>query len=222
VPLSGRVVNYFVTKGSGTLSFSTTQTDVNGYSTTTLHLSALAGDVQVSACVGVNNSPCQSFYGTAVSAAALRLQAVSGNNQVVAVGQMFQPVVTRVTDSDVPPHPVLAANVSFQSIISRMAPDPPQVSLGGIIITRNPMPVIVSSSQVIVPSDASGLATIQPGNGANFGAVEILETATAGVSTLQFGLQSLWPVVTQGMMQKQFSSHSDFDHAIPRRPNLQE
>jgi hypothetical protein len=83
------------------------------------------------------------------------------------------------------------------------------------------MPVIVSSPQTVVPSDASGLATVQPATGANFGAVEILETATAGVSTLQFSLQSLWPVVTQGMMQKQFSLPSDFDHAIPRRPDLQ-
>ena len=82
------------------------------------------------------------------------------------------------------------------------------------------MPAIVSSSQTVVPSDASGLATVQPATGANFGAVEILETATAGVSTLQFSLQSLWPVITQGMMQKQFSSPSDFVHAIPR-PDLQ-
>jgi hypothetical protein len=220
VPLSGRALNYFVSKGSATLSFSTTQTDINGYSTTTLHISAMAGDVQVSACIGVNNNPCQSFYGTAVPTAALRLQAVSGNNQIVSVGQIFQPVVTRVTDSDAPPHPVLAASVTFQSIISRTAPAPPPVSLGGIIITRNPMPAIVSSSQTVVPSDASGLATVQPATGANFGAVEILETATAGVSTLQFSLQSLWPVITQGMMQKQFSSPSDFVHAIPR-PDLQ-
>jgi len=220
VPLSGRALNYFVSKGSATLSFSTTQTDINGYSTTTLHISAMAGDVQVSACIGVNNNPCQSFYGTAVPTAALRLQAVSGNNQIVSVGQIFQPVVTRVTDSDAPPHPVLAASVTFQSIISRTAPAPPPVSLGGIIITRNPMPAIVSSSQTVVPSDASGLATVQPATGANFGAVEILETATAGVSTLQFSSQSLWPVITQGMMQKQFSSPSDFVHAIPR-PDLQ-
>jgi hypothetical protein len=221
MPLSGRVVNYFVSKGSATLSFSTTQTDINGYSTTTLHISAMAGDVQASVCIGANNNPCQSFYGTAVPTTALRLQAVSGNNQIVTVGQIFQPVVTRVTDSDAPPHPVLAASVTFQSIISRTAPAPPPVSLGGIIITRNPMPVIVSSSQTVVASDASGLATVQPATGANFGAVEILETVTAGVSTLQFSMQSLWPVVSQGMMQKQFSLPSDFDHAIPRRPDLQ-
>ncbi len=66
-----------------------------------------AGEVAVgtNGVGGVNNNPCQSFYGTAVPTAALRLQAVSGNNQIVTVGQIFQPVVTRVTDSDAPPHP---------------------------------------------------------------------------------------------------------------------
>ena len=98
----------------------------------------MAGDVQVNACIGVNNNPCQSFYGTAVPTAALQLQPVSGNNQIVSVGQIFQPVVARVTDSDVPSHPVLAASVTFQSIISRTAPYPPPVSLGGSSLRGTP------------------------------------------------------------------------------------
>jgi hypothetical protein len=106
--------------------------------------------------------------------------------------------------------------VTFQSIISRTAPDPPPVSLGGIIITRNPMPVIVSSSQAIVPSDANGLVTIQPTNGTVQGAIQILDTAVAGGSTLPFSLQSLWPVQTQGTTGKKFSLHSDFDDVLQR------
>jgi hypothetical protein len=207
-PLSGKTVNYFLTKGSATLSAPTSTTDGNGFSSTTLHISVLAGDVQVSACVGPGNNPCQSFAGTAVPASALRLVAVAGNNQIVTVGQSFQPVVVRVTDSASPPHPVRAVSVGFQSIVARAAPTPSGVSVGGIIITRNPMPVIVSSSQALVPSDANGLATMQPPNGEIFGAVEIVETATAGASTLQFNLQSLWPVVPSGLVEKIVEQHS--------------
>jgi hypothetical protein len=121
----------------------------------------------------------------------------------------------RVTDSAAPPHPVRAANVGFQSIVSRTAPTPPIVTLGGIIITRNPMPVIVSSSQASVASDANGLATLQPPNDAVFGAVQIVETATAGASTLHFNLQSLWPVVTRGMVEKMIERDSAFKGFIP-------
>ncbi|HLB89706.1 MAG TPA: IPT/TIG domain-containing protein [Terriglobales bacterium] len=197
-PLSGRTVNYFLTKGSATFSSTTATTDVNGYSNTTLHLSALAGDVQVSACVGPGNSPCQSFNGTAVPASALQLHPVAGNIQLVPVGQIFQPVTVRVTDSSTPPNPVVGAGVAFQSVISRSAPAPPITSLGEITITRNPTPVIISSSQVSVPSDVNGLATIQPSTSGVQGAVVVQGTAAAGNSTLQFELQSLWPVSNPG------------------------
>jgi hypothetical protein len=56
----------------------------------------------------------------------------------------------------------------------------------------------VSSSQTLVLSDANGLATIQPSNGAVPGAIEILDTAAVGGSTLPFSLQSLWPVQAHG------------------------
>jgi IPT/TIG domain len=200
VPLPGSTVNYFVTKGSVTLSSSQGQTDSNGYSATTLHLVALAGDVQVSACVGLET--CESLSGTAVPASALQLQALAGNNQFITVGQAFQPIVARVTDSDTVLHPVLGANVTYQSIISRIAPDPPPIPLGGIIIDRNPMPVIVASSQAVVASDISGLATIQPSSGTIQGPIQILDTATVGNSTLIFSLQSLPAPPTQTQAAK--------------------
>ncbi len=197
-PLTGHTVNYFLTKGSATFSSTTATTDVNGYSNTTLHLSALAGDVQVSACVGPGNSPCQSFNGTVVPASALQLHPVAGTIQLVPVGQIFQPVTVRVTDSSTRPNPVLGAGVAFQSVISRSAPAPPIISLGEITITRNPMPVIISSSQVSVPSDVNGLATVQASTSGVQGAVVVQGTAAAGNSTLQFELQSLWPVANSG------------------------
>jgi hypothetical protein len=77
------------------------------------------------------------------------------------------------------------------------------------------MPVIVSSSQALVTSDANGLATLQPPNGAIFGAVQILETAVAGASMLPFNLQSLWPIVSQGTAEKIIEHDSGFKGIIP-------
>jgi hypothetical protein len=194
VPLGGRVVTYQLIKGSGTLSATTTTTDNNGYSVTTLTVSALAGDVQVSACVEPGDRPCQSFYATAVPVSAFRLEPVAGSVQVVSIGQNFQPVIVRVTDSSTPPNPVRAASVIFESIVTRPSRGAPILTTGETIITHNAMPVILSSSQASVASDANGLATTQPSNGGLQGSTLIVGTTTSGTSALQFTLESLSPI----------------------------
>jgi hypothetical protein len=206
VPLGGQGVNYQFMKGFGTLSASTTTTDSSGYSVTTLTLSALAGDVQVSACVEPGDRPCQSFYATAVPASALRLEPVAGSVQVVSTGQNFQPVTVRVTDSSTPPNPVRAANVIFESVVTRPTPNAPVLTTGETIITHNAMPIILSSSQATVPSDANGLATIQPSAGGLQGSTLILGTTSAGTSTLQFTLQSLSPINLGGANARRANS----------------
>jgi len=201
VPLGGRTVNYQVLKGSGTVNPATTVTDANGYSRTTLQLSGLSGDVQVSACVEPGDVPCQNFFGTAVPGSALKLEPVAGSIQVVPVGQSFQPVTVRVTDSAAPPNPVRAADVDFESLVTRPSPGTLVVTIGETIITRNPAPIIVSSSQVSVPSDGNGLATVQPsGGGAQ--ATVILGTVSAGPRTLLFNLQSLVPPKQQAAREE--------------------
>src|SRR5579862_2977550 len=50
-PLPGRTVNYYLTKGSGTLNPPSAQTNGTGYATSTLQLSSLSSEVQVSVCV---------------------------------------------------------------------------------------------------------------------------------------------------------------------------
>jgi hypothetical protein len=194
IPLAGRTVDYQLIKGSATFSATATSTDNNGYSTTILTLPAIAGDVQVSACVQPGNKPCQSFYATAVPASALLLEPVAGSVQVVGAGQNFQPVTVRVTDSSLPPNPVRAANVIFDSVLTRPIHNAPILATGETIITHNPVPIILSSSQASIPSDARGLATIQPSTGGLQGSTLILGTSKAGTSTLQFALQSLSPV----------------------------
>ncbi len=194
---AGSTVNCQIVKGAGTLSATTVAGDVNGIASTALHLAAIAGDVQVSACIAPANLPCQIFSATAVPAAGQRLQPVAGSTQTVPIGQLFQPVTVRVTDSAIPPHPVAGASVTFQEVASRPASGsaPAPVSVGGIIVSRNPAPIIVSSSQASVLSDPAGLATLQPPGGATSGAILVQGTSSAGSSVLPFRLQSLSPVV---------------------------
>lgn len=193
LPVPGSKVNYQVAKGSGTLGSASIDSDVNGFAHTTLHLAAIAGDVQVSACVAPANMPCQIFSATAVPASMLRLEPVGGSVQVLPAGRSFQPVSVRAIDSAIAPHPVLGASVTFQVVVSRPATAPPPVSIGGIIIGKNPPPVIVSSSRMSVLSEGSGLAPLQPSTGTVQGALVIQGTAAAGTSVLAFQLQSLLP-----------------------------
>ncbi|MGA9800270.1 MAG: IPT/TIG domain-containing protein [Terriglobales bacterium] len=193
-PIRNGTVNYQVVKGSGTLASASAISDVNGFANTTLHLASIAGDVQVSACVAPANLPCQLFSATAVPPSMLRLEPVGGGVQILPTGQNFQPITVRVTDSANPTHPVLGAGVTFQVVVSRPATAPPPISLGGIVVSQNPAPVVVSSSQVAVLSDESGLATLQPPSSGVRGALIVQGTASAGSGLVPFQLQSLAPV----------------------------
>ncbi|MFZ0286012.1 MAG: IPT/TIG domain-containing protein [Terriglobales bacterium] len=192
-PLSGSTVNFQVFKGSAGLSASSVTTNSNGYASTLLEISSMAGDVQVSACVGPGNSPCLSFYGTSVPASVLQLQPVAGSPQVVTAGHAFQPVMVRVTDSSNPPDPVLAATVAFQFAGERVAGDSTIISAGDTNIHNDPSPVILFSGQTTVQSDANGLASWQPTTEGFEGDVAILGAVTAGAGQLQFALQALPP-----------------------------
>ena len=56
VGIAGRAVNYSITQGTGTLSGVSATTNASGIAITTLHLSAMAAEVDVSACVSPQNS----------------------------------------------------------------------------------------------------------------------------------------------------------------------
>jgi hypothetical protein len=122
---------------------------------------------------------------------------VAGTNQALTVGQNFQSVILRVTDSSTPPNPVLGALVAFQEVVFRLAPNPPVISLGGIVINPNPAPVIIASLRGSLLSDQSGLVSIPPSTSGAQAALEIQGGASAGTGTLPFQLQSLWPVNPQ-------------------------
>lgn len=198
VGLKARTVNFDLVRGSGTLGASNVVSDKNGYANTALHVSALAGDVQVTACVEPGDNPCQTFHGTATPSSQLRLEAVSGSAQVVILGQDFQPITVRVTDLATPPDPVLGAGVVFESLIGRPDQDGTSVPTGGDgVITQDPMPVILASSQSTVLSDVDGIASLQPSADGITGSIEIQGTISMGMGFLMFDLESL-PAVDGG------------------------
>ena len=193
--LSGKTVNFQLTRGTGSLQSTSAVTDPNGYATTTLHLTNLAGDVQVSACVGPSNAPCQTYFLSAVALSALQLVKVGGSGQIVTVGQPFLPMILRVTDSSAPPHPVQGATVTFQSTILRPDQDSPIETNGESSSGNHSMPVILGTSQAQITSDLNGLASLVPSRGSFTGAVEMEISASAGSSvTQQFEMESEWPV----------------------------
>jgi len=195
-PTSGALVNFFIEQGSGTLSSASATTNSNGYASVTLTDTNFSANVQISACVGMGNRPCQTIYGNAVAPSLLNLQAVAGTGQIVT-GAVFQPWTVRVTDSSTPPNPVLGAGVLFQSTVVRPASDF-TLTPGDPSVTPTQMPVILSASQNSVQSDANGLASLVPSAGSFAGTLEIEIQASAGTTAvLQNELETV-PAASSG------------------------
>jgi hypothetical protein len=193
-PVNGRTVNYYLTKGSGSVSPGSENTNSQGYATSTLQVSSMNGDEQVVACVEPGDAPCKSYYGTSVPSSSQSLVPVSGDLQVVNLGQNFQPVTVRVTDSSPTQHPVQGASVTFQTTIGRAAQNELIVSGGDTNIGNYPMPIVLGTAEVPVVTDASGAASMLPSGEGFPGPLLILGTASTGGSSLNVAFQSLWPV----------------------------
>ncbi len=194
-PQSGQAVNFSLYHGIGTLNPASATTNASGYATSSLQLSNLSAEVDGNACVGSSNNPCMQFHVFPVPSSTLRLQAVAGDLQLITVGPPFQPITVQITDSSVPPNPVLGASVLFQSLLGRTNNAAPIVSGGDTNITTNPLPILLGTSQTSVVSDLNGMASMQPSTGSFQGALAILGTVTAGSGTMPFQLQSLWPLI---------------------------
>ena len=96
----------------------------------------------------------------AVPVSSFQLQAVAGTLQIVPPATAFQPVIVRVTDSSVPPNPVLGAGVLFLSYIGRLGQNQTILWAGEAGISQPSTPVIIGKSQATVQSDINGLASI--------------------------------------------------------------
>ncbi len=193
-PQSGVTVDFIVAQGSGSLSAPSAVTNSSGYASVTLSLTNFTSNVQLSVCVAPGNDPCQTVYGNAAAAGLFNLQPVSGASQIV-MGSAFQPLIVRVTDSSIPPNPVIGASVLFQSTVMRPVGNDLTMTPG---LTPTGMPVILSASQSSVPSDINGLASFVPAVGSFSGPLEIQIQILAGtVAALQDEMES-FPSGTSG------------------------
>ena len=197
-PLSGQTLSWQIGIGSGTLTPASAATDGDGYGRTTLHLNSLAGDVQGTVCLMPGNNPCQTFYVVQVAPSVLKLQPVSGSLQIIRVGQAFQPISLRVTNSATPPNPVMGASVTFQSLIFLPDEDSPVETSGDGGISQHPMKVLLRSSSNAVATDANGLVTLQPSLGGFSRPLEIeIMATTANGASLQYELPVLPALASQ-------------------------
>lgn len=89
-------VQWSVVSGSATLSSPATKTDANGQASTKVVLGGTAGEVVVRVTAG-NATPAE--FKLTVAGATGNLAMVTGDGQTVVIGQQFQPVAVRVTDS---------------------------------------------------------------------------------------------------------------------------
>ena len=88
-------------------------------------------------------------------------------------------------------NPVYGATVLFQSVVGRAASGTPVIAIGDTNIHRNPVPVILSSSQINVLSDANGLAGAKLTSGSFPGPLIIQGSAAVGTASLPFLAQSV-------------------------------
>jgi hypothetical protein len=188
VALSGQMLKWAIGIGSGTVNPASSTTDGEGYARSSVHVSNLTSDVQGTVCLAPGSNPCQTFYIVQVASSVLKLQPVSGGLQAIRVGDAFQPVWVRVTNSATPPNPVMGARVTFQSMMFLpSSPSPVDGGDGGS--GQHPMKVLLGSSQATPASDANGLASVAPSTGGLARPLDIEIMATAGTATpLQYEL----------------------------------
>src|SRR5262249_24171140 len=127
-----------------------------------------------------------------VQPAVLKLQPVSGGLQIVQVGQNFQPITVRVTNSATPANPVMGVNVNFQNVTCVPDTDAPVEAGDDDASSQHGMTVILSTSQNSVLTDINGLASCQPSTGGLTRPLEIEVAATApNGGSLQYELPVL-------------------------------
>ena len=180
VPQVNVAVNFAVTKGTASLSASSATTNSSGLATIHAQITNQGADVQVSACVAPNNSPCQTFTMFSTPPSLWTLETVSGSSQVLPLGQAFQPLVMRVTDGSSVSNPVMGVNVAFQTTLAR--------------VPENSMPVVLGSSEAQAVSAQDGLASITPSAG-SVGPCDVFITVSAGSSSAQLQMETVAAIV---------------------------
>ena len=191
-PIAGQPVQYRIVlgQGVGTVAPSSANTNAAGEASSTLTVPSLTTRVQVSACVG---SVCATFTLLPVLDSSLQVQKIAGDGQIVSVGQSFQPLVVRVTDSSSPGNPVRRASVRFDVNAMRWEPPPPPLPPGDNSMGRPVRRIPVAGWTVTTTADDNGVATLPVVFSASQGAVEVTVHAVSGSGEAWFTLQALWP-----------------------------
>jgi hypothetical protein len=198
VPIAKVTVNFTVTSGTTSLSATSATTNGSGLASVTAQISNQNGDVQVSACVARNNTPCQTFTLFSTPSSLWALETVSGSLQVVPAGRSFQPLVMRVTDGSPAANPVMGVNVSFDTTMSRatqnLGPDSGKNRQNDFTSGEEGSPILLGSSETIVATNQSGLAAVTPSVG-NVGPCDVFITVNAGLLTADFHMESTGVIV---------------------------
>jgi hypothetical protein len=99
------------------------------------------------------------------------------------MGDGFQKVQVRVTNSATPPNPVMGVGVTFQSMVFLRSATSTVDGTGDSGSGQHPMKVLLGSSQSVPLSDSNGLASLVPSTGGIARPLEIEIMATAGTAT---------------------------------------
>jgi hypothetical protein len=146
--LPGRLVEFQVMLGSGSLTAATATTDSAGEARSTLEVANLASEVRVSAWVGVApQTACDIFYVYPVGAVGgAQLFKAGGDEQYVTAGQVFAPVRVRVSDYNVPPNSVSGVAVGFHIGVYRDQDSGSLQQAGEAVTGHRSQPIAISNS----------------------------------------------------------------------------
>jgi hypothetical protein len=196
--LPGRLVEFQIMLGSGSLTATAATTDSAGEARSTLAVTNLASEVRVSACVGVApQTACDIFYVYPVGGA--QLLKAGGDQQYMPVGQLFAPVRVRMSDNNVPPNSVAGMAVHFHIAVYRDQGSRSLQQAGEVVTGRRAQPVAISSADLTVYSDGWGQASYTPEIAAAWGAVRVdIQASIAGGQTVSFTLYTLGGTTPSG------------------------
>src|SRR6185369_4309402 len=115
-----------------------------GSATTSMSVANLTSDVNISACVAPGNAPCRTLIVHPVAPSALNVQRVSGDQQLVSVGQNFAPLMLKVVETNA--NAVSGVPVQFLVDVYR-APNESVRSVNGeaVTLTRDE-PVVLGTT----------------------------------------------------------------------------
>ena len=184
-----RTVNFVLNSGSATFQPASSLTDSRGVATSTISVTKLISDVNISACVAPNNAPCRTLIIHPVAAEAVDIQRVSGDQQLISVGQSFAPLTVKVVDVNA--NAVAGMAVQVLVDVYRAPNDTVRVVRGEAVTFTRDEPVVLSTSGAILFSDANGMVTL-PINVQESQPVQIIVQAVAGQAEVALLLRSIW------------------------------